>query len=227
MKQNQSQQHATRRPLNLTVFGAAGNVGSRVVAEALSRGHRVTAVVRGKSRLSALHPHANGQPGEAARVADVARLSAGRDVVIGATRPPAGQENELVEVARALLAGTTEAKTRLLLVGGAASLTLPGTSGTRVIDDPAYCPAPWQPIARACLAQLAACRAAPDASWTYLSPPALLAPGQRTGRYRVGRDELLVDDRGESGISMEDLAVALLDEAENPRHRQARFTVAH
>ncbi|MEO3885387.1 hypothetical protein [Nonomuraea sp. B5E05] len=103
---------------------------------------------------------------------------------------------------------------------------MPGTGGLTVVDTPDFPPS-WRPIALACEAQLAACRAAPRADWTYLSPPALLEPGERTGRYRLGADELLVGADGRSVISMEDLAVALLDEAERPRHRRCRFTVAY
>jgi putative NADH-flavin reductase len=88
-------------------------------------------------------------------------------------------------------------------------------------------PAAWRPIALACNAQLDACRAEQGVDWAYLSPPALLEPGERTGRYRLGAGELLVDAAGRSAISMEDFAVALLDEAERPRHRRVRFTVAY
>jgi uncharacterized protein len=95
-----------------------------------------------------------------------------------------------------------------------------------VLDDPRFLPAAARPIALACVAQLAACRAETRADWTYLSPPANLGPGERTGAYRIGGDELLVDSAGNSAISMEDLAVALLDEVEQPRHHRARFTVA-
>ncbi|MCA6093423.1 NAD(P)H-binding protein [Streptomyces sp. SCA3-4] len=216
--------------MRITVFGAAGNVGSRVVAEALSRGHHVTAVVRDASRAAGRVPAgAELRTGDAGDARDVAAASAGQDVVIGATRPAPGSEGELVAMARALLAGTGESGVRLLLVGGAGNLTVPGSEGrTAVADDPAFVPPAWRPIALACTEQLAACRAAgADADWTYLSPPALLEPGVRTGTYRLGADELLVDAAGTSAISMEDLAVALLDEAERPRHRGERFTVAY
>ncbi|GLW07187.1 hypothetical protein Misp01_23170 [Microtetraspora sp. NBRC 13810] len=136
--------------MRITVFGAAGNVGRRVVAEASSRGHRVTAVTR---------------------------------------RPP-------------------------------------GTGGATVVDTPDF-PPDWRPIALACARQLDVCRADTGADWTYLSPPALLEPGRRTGGYRTGTDELLVDAAGDSAISMEDFAVAPLDEAERPRHRRTRFTVGY
>ena len=211
--------------MRITVFGAAGNVGSRVVAEALSRGHDVTAVVRDAARLDALDPRAQARVGDAAEVADVVALSAGQDLLVSATRPRPGRECDLVSATRALLSGSRQTGVRVVLVGGAGSLTAPGGRGV-VLDDPSWVPVAWGAIARASVDQLAACRADDGADWTYLSPPALLEPGARTGSYRLGRDELLVDAAGHSSISSEDLAVALLDEAERPRHRRMRFTVA-
>ncbi|WP_433428935.1 NAD(P)-dependent oxidoreductase [Nonomuraea sp. CA-141351] len=212
--------------MRITVFGAAGAVGGRVVAEALSRGHEVTAVVRDAARFPLLHPAARARTGDASNAVDVAALSAGQDLVISATRPAPGHEGDLVTTAKALLAGPAATGVRLLLVGGAAGLTVPGTGGLTVVETPDFPPA-WRPIALACDRQLDACRAEPVADWTYLSPPALLEPGERTGRYRLGSDELLVDAQGRSVISMEDFAVALLDEAERPRHRRVRFTVGY
>ncbi|WP_369199924.1 NAD(P)-dependent oxidoreductase [Streptomyces sp. PU-14G] len=215
--------------MRIAVFGAAGNVGSRVVAEALARGHEITAVVRDPARFPALHPGAAHRVGDAADSGDVAALSEGHDLVISATRPAPGNEEGLVLAARGLLAGLATTGVRLLLVGGAGSLTVPGTGGrVRVGDDTRYVPAEWRPIARACDAQYALLlRQATALEWTYASPPALLAPGARTGHYRLGTDELLVDETGRSALSTEDFAVALLDEAERPQHHRARFTVAY
>lgn len=212
--------------MRITVFGAAGNVGSRVVAEALARGHEVTAVVRKPARFHELHTGANARVGDAANVEDVTKLSAGQDLVIAATRPAPGSENDLVITAEALLTGLTQTGVRLLLVGGAATLTVPGTGGTTVMDDPEF-PAALRDLALACAQQLEVCLAESQVDWAYLSPPALLEPGQRTGNYRLGADELLLDAENNSTISMEDLAVALLDEAEQPKHHRTRFTVAY
>lgn len=197
-----------------------------MVAEALSRGHEVTAVVRDPARFAELPAAARPRAADARNVEDVARLAAGQDVVISATRPAAGREHELVTTTKALLSGLAGTGVRLLVVGGAATLTVPGTGGLTVVEDPAF-PAAWRDIALACADQLAACRAETRADWAYLSPPALLEPGERTGEYRSGTDELLVDAQGESRISMEDLAVALLDEAERPRRHRTRFTVGY
>ncbi|MFD0403344.1 NAD(P)-dependent oxidoreductase [Kitasatospora sp. NPDC127121] len=213
--------------MHITVFGATGNVGSRVVTEALARHHRITAVLRDPAKPHGLPAAVALGVGDARNPEDVARLAAGQDLVITATRPAPGSEHELSAATRGLLAGLAGTGVRLMAVGGAGSLTLPGRGGTTLADDPGF-PAELQPIARACREQLDLYRAAdPDVDWTYLSPAALLEPGERTGRFRLGRDELLVDAEGASVISMEDLAVALLDEAEQPAHRRTRFTAAY
>ncbi|HEV2620377.1 MAG TPA: dienelactone hydrolase family protein, partial [Acidobacteriaceae bacterium] len=211
--------------MRIVVFGAAGSVGSCLVAEALARGHEVTAVVRDQAKFSSLPPRALGRICDATSIDQVAALTAGQDLAISATRPPAGNEQDLVATAKALLAGVAQSGVRLLLVGGAASLKVPDTGGL-VVDDPRYVPAAVRDIAIACRMQFEACAADAEADWTYISPPALLVPGARTGSYRSGGDELLVDSHGSSRISIEDFAMALLDEAESPKHRRARFTVA-
>ncbi|WP_371749522.1 NAD(P)H-binding protein [Streptomyces sp. NBC_01283] len=213
--------------MNITVFGAAGNVGRRVVAEAVHRGHEVTAVVRDPARAAGLPSVTAIRTGDAADPRTVTALAAGQDLVVSATRPAPGREPELAAVTRALLSGLHGTGVRLLLVGGAAGLTVPGTGGTMVVDAPDFPPS-LRPIALACNEQLDACRTTGhDVDWAYASPPALLEPGVRTGRFRLGTDELIVDADGVSALSMEDFAVALLDEAERPKHHRARFTAAY
>lgn len=217
----------TTSVLKIVVFGAAGNVGRRVVDEALARGHHVTAVVRDAARFPELPPGAVPRVGDAANPEDVAALTAGQDVAVGATRPALGDEGALVAAAEGLVAGAEKSGVRLLLVGGAGSLLLPGAGGLTVEEGPDF-PADWLPIARACTAQLAVVRNAPLAvDWAYVSPAASLEPGVRTGVFRLGADELVVDADGVSAISMEDLAVALVDEAEHPKHHRSRFTLGY
>ncbi len=212
--------------MRITIFGATGNVGSRVVTEALGRGHEVTTVTRSSARLGDLPMPANPTLGDADDVEHVARVSAGQDAVITATRPAPGSEAHLAITTKALLGGLSHSTTRLMAVGGAATLTVPGAGGM-VVDDPAHLAPAYRSIARACVDQLELYRSADAVDWTYLSPAAQLEPGERTGRYRLGADELVVDADGVSRISMEDLAVALLDEVETPRHRKTRFTVGY
>ncbi|MEG8176965.1 NAD(P)H-binding protein [Nocardia terpenica] len=217
--------------MRITVFGATGDVGGRVVAEALSRGHRVTAVSRDPNRLRELPSEVEARAGDATDPEQIADAGVGSDVVISATRPRPGQEYELAVVAETLLAGLARTGVRLLVVGGAGSLIVPGT-GRTLIEQPDF-PDEVKAIALACDAQLDAFRATAaqpgggPVDWAYLSPPALLEPGERLGTYRLGGDELLTDAEGVSFVSMEDLAVALLDEAERPKHHRTRFTVAY
>ncbi|WP_327099800.1 NAD(P)H-binding protein [Nocardia vinacea] len=211
--------------MRITVFGAAGDVGSRVVAEALDRGHEVTAVVRDLARAGAVPAAATLRTGDAANLDDVVSLSAGQDLVITATRPAPGREHELPAITSVLLSGLARTSARLLVVGGAATLLVPGADALTLHESPDF-PVELRAIARACADQLAICRAETAADWTYLSPPAELVPGRRTGAYRLGTDELLTNADGVSAISMADFAVALLDEAERPAHRRTRFTVA-
>ncbi|WP_237774312.1 NAD(P)-dependent oxidoreductase [Actinosynnema sp. ALI-1.44] len=203
----------------MTVFGAGGNAGRRVVTEALSRDHDVTAVVRDPGD----YPDLAAVAGDAANPDDVARLTEGQDVAVLATRPAPGREPEAAIVMKAVLAGIAPG-VRLLVIGGSGSLTAPG--GGLVIDSPEFPPS-WLPIARASGGQFDACRAETTVDWTYISPANEFEPGVRTGKYRLGKDDLLVDADGRSAISMEDFAVALVDEAERPRHKQTRFTVGY
>ena len=213
--------------MKITVFGASGDVGRRVVAEALLRGHEVTAVARDAAKLEALPKGVRKCAADVAAPSAVARLTARQDVAISALRPPEGREDTLVPLTRAVLDGAADSGVRALIVGGAASLRMPDMNGTTVLTAPGFLPESVVPIARACAAQHALCRANERADWAYLSPPAMLTPGDRTGRYRLGSDTLLVDRDRQSRISMEDFAVALLDEAETPRHTRTRFTVAY
>ncbi len=213
--------------MRITVLGATGNVGRRVVAEALSRGHEVTAVVRDSAKLEYLPANVIPRIGDAGDVNDVAALSADQDVVINATRPSPGSESEIMATTQGLMDGVARAGVRLLIVGGAATLKVPGTAGRTLLDETRFLPATARHIGQASAMQHAVCSTEDRVDWAYLSPPASLAPGERTGNYRLGRDELLLDGDGNSTISMEDLAVVLLDEAEGPQHHQMRFTAAY
>ncbi|MCC3762135.1 NAD(P)H-binding protein [Glycomyces sp. TRM65418] len=209
--------------MRIIIFGAAGMVGSRTAVEALARGHEVTAVVRDPNREL---PQGVGiEVGDAGDPAAAARLIEGHDAAVSAVRAPVGQEALQVDATAALLKGAAVSGVRLLIVGGAATLRVPD-SGKAVLDDPRYIAEEWRAVAEASAAQHRRCIEEREADWTYLSPPAMLAPGARTGAYRLGRDDLLTDAAGISRISAEDLAVAIVDELEHPKHRRTRFTVA-
>ena len=213
--------------MKITVLGATGNAGSRVVAEALSRDHEVTAVVRNSATTNYLPTGIKILTGDASNVEDVTKVSAGQDVVISAIRSASGHESEIISTTRSMMDGLAQTGVRLLVVGGTATLTVPGTDGKTVIEDSNYLPVSARHIGKASAEQYDVCLAETRVDWAYLSPAAQFAPGERTGNFRLGTDELLVDAEGISKISMEDLAVVLLDEAERPKHHRTRFTAAY
>lgn len=213
--------------MKITVFGAAGDVGSRIVAEALARNHQVKAVTRNSTQFDKLTTGVEACTGDAANIDDVIRLSLGQDLVISAVRPPSGDEASLANITQSILTGVAKTQVRLLIVGGAASLTIPGQTVMTVLTAPNFLPDSVVSIAKACFAQHEVCKSDKNAIWTYISPPAMLTPGTRTGEYRLGKDELVCDANGTSQISMEDFAVVLLDEAEQPKHYKTRFTAAY
>lgn len=210
--------------MKLVIFGATGRIGGRILQEALARGHAVTAALRDAARLRVAHPALAAVQVNVTWAADVARVAAGHDAVVSAIGPgPDGDAAVIVAAARALVAGLSGGgPRRLLAVGGAGTLEI--RPGVQRLDTPDY-PEAYRPSGYAQREALALYRAS-DLDWSYLSPPAVIEPGVRTGHYRTGGDQVLLDANGRSRISMEDYAAALLDELEQPRHVRARFTVA-
>lgn len=204
--------------MKIALIGASGLVGSRLLTEALSRGHAVSAIVRTPSKLTA-RPGLTALQGDVNQPDVLAGLLRGHDVVISAFSP--STENGGADV-RALIDATKGSGVkRLLVVGGAGSLEV--RPGERLVDQPGF-PAQWKAGALATAAFLDRLRTEPDLDWTFLSPAPRLEPGERTGRFRLGGDQLL-DPAGR--ISIEDYAVAMLDEAERPAHTRTRFSVTY
>jgi putative NADH-flavin reductase len=211
--------------MKINVLGATGMVGSRVVTEAVGRGHQLTAT----SRRVATHDLPPGATAVAIDVTDIDRPAeslAGSDAVVVAIRPPRGCEATLPGLTDGILKAARTSRTRVLVAGGSGPLRSPHNADLLVLDDTTYVPSAWRPIAKASTDQLQVCRQHHDLDWTYLSPPALLEPGTRTGTYRRGTDTLLTHADGTSRISVEDFAVAIVDELEDPMGTQL-FTVAH
>jgi putative NADH-flavin reductase len=199
--------------------------GSRIVAEAARRGHSVS----GFSRSERIHNRApDGVSFSTADAADPAAMSciaAQHDVIVLATRPFPGTEDEVSSPTTTVLDATLKFGRRVIVIGGAGPLMSPDADHL-VIDDPRFVPPRWRTIAQASVDQLHACLNH-HAEWTYLSPPAHFEPGDRTGHYRRGTHRLLVDTDGRSHISAEDLAIAALDEIEQPAPAIRHFTVAY
>lgn len=212
--------------MKIALVGASGFAGSAILDEALSRGHTVTALVRNPSRLTP-RPGLTAHAVDALDAQALATAVTGHDALISAYKPGLDTPN-MVEVfaqaADALIAASTQAGVRrVLVVGGAATLEV--APGLKVLDTPEF-PEAWKPVARGTARVLDALRAS-DLDWTFLSPSAHFEPGPKTGRFRLGKDELLVGSDGRSAISSGDYAVALIDELERPAHVRQRFTVGY
>lgn len=213
--------------MRITIFGATGNMGRRVIEEALSRGHEVTGVARNREGFSKLPSSVDAQIGDANKLDDVVKLSSGQDVVINTMRPSPGSEDGIEQTTKTLMDGLAISGVRLLVSGGAGSLIVPGTQGKKVIEDPRYLPVSARDVAQASMKQYNICLSEDRVDWTYFSPAANLVSGKRTGLFRLGTNELIVDKNGSSTISMEDFATVILDEAESPKYHRTRITAAY
>lgn len=203
---------------HIVVLGVTGRAGSRITAELLQRGHTVTGIARKVD-------HVQPQPGltlvaaDATHAATLAPLLKGHDAVVSSTRFADGI------TAPTLLAAAREAGVpRVLVVGGAGSLEV--APGVALIDTPEF-PAAYKAEAGAGRVFLEALREERAIDWSFLSPAALFEPGERTGHFRLGGDQFMADAQGHSRISMEDYAIALVDEIEKPRHSRQRFAAAY
>jgi len=202
--------------MKIAVIGASGRGGSRIVEELARRGHTVTAIARNPGKF-AKHANVTAKQGDLYD-ADFAELLRGHDAVVSAVHFTASDPKTLIEAVRK--AGVK----RYAVMGGAGSLEV--APGVQLVNTPNF-PAEYKQEALKGGEFLQALRQEKDIDWTFLSPAALIDFGQRTGRFRMGGDQLLVDDKGNSTISFEDFAVAMVDELEQHKHSRKRFTVAY
>lgn len=216
--------------MKIVVFGATGNVGRQVVAEALRRGHEVVGVVRDPAKVESPDDRVKLVQGDATNADDVASIIRGADAVVSAISPrpnPRGLPAPLlVDNVRALIAGLHKANARrVVFVGGAGSLQ--GANGQPIMDSPHF-PEAYKAEAKEGRDALNVWRTeAAGLDWTYLSPAAEIGNGDRTGQYRTTDEKLLVDEKGKSFITFQDYAVALVDEIEQRKHIGRRFGVAY
>jgi uncharacterized protein len=214
--------------VKVALIGATGFVGSAILNEALERGHEVTAIVRRPARLPE-HPNLTAKAVDVMDVDALAAALAGHDAVIAAFNPdrtvPGDVFERMVDGAKAIIAAAKKAGVkRLLAVGGAGSLLV--GPGQQLIDSPGF-PPEWKQGAGGTREFLYLLKKEPGLDWTFLSPAANLQPGERTGVFRLGSNDLLVDENGECRITTADYAVAMIDELEEPRHTGSRFCVAY
>ncbi|WP_321908083.1 NAD(P)-dependent oxidoreductase [Burkholderia cepacia] len=220
--------------MKVVLFAATGRAGSTILNELVSRGHEVTAVARNLDKLPEQLPVTVKRVRDDLSDADrIAEFIAGADAVVSAYGPSSSDPrytsdesytDQLVSVTERLVEAVRKAgASRLIVVGGAGSLEF--SPGVRVLDS-GYWPQQYVPIATSHTKAFAALRAS-DINWTYFSPPMLIQPGERTGKFRLGGDNLIKDAEGKSRVSFEDYAVALVDELEKPAHERSRFTIGY
>jgi uncharacterized protein len=202
--------------MKVALIGATGNAGSRILAELSRRGHEVTAIVRNPDRVPT-EAHVTARKGDVSDEGPLSELLAGHDVAVSAVRFAQSDPHKLIGAAR------SSGVARYLVVGGAGSLEV--APGVRLVDTPDF-PSAYKAEASAGAAFLDLLRQERELDWTYISPSAMFVPGERTGRFRLGRDKLLANENG-SSISFEDYAIALVDEVEKPVHSRQRFTVGY
>ncbi|MBI2738235.1 MAG: NAD(P)H-binding protein [Rhodospirillales bacterium] len=203
--------------MKIVLAGATGNIGSRILDEALRRGHRVTGLTRDPAKLAAR----DGLQAAKANTAEVAAFAdalKGHDVAILSIK---WNENDVHHVLDALRKAGL--KRCLFVVGAGSLLRQDGRTHFDHMAEKGIQPPTSKPAALA----LAEMQKVTDLDWTAISPPASIQPGERTGKFRLGRDHLLEDGNGKSEISREDFAIAIMDEIEKPTHIRQRFTAAY
>ncbi len=203
--------------MKIAVAGASGRAGSRITTELARRGHTVTAIARNPEKI-AVQPNVTPTKGDVLDQAGLAALWAGHDVAVSSIHFLASDAAKLIGAAKASKVG------RYLVVGGAGSLEV--APGVRLVTVPDF-PAEYRAEAEQGGAFLDLLGTEKELNWTFLSPSALFVDGERTGKFRLGTDQLLTAADGKSWISFEDFAVALADEIERPAHVRRRFTVGY
>jgi len=216
--------------MKIVVFGATGNIGARISKEASNRGHEVVGVVRDPEAVEPPDPRVSLKRGDATDPQSVAALARGADVVVSAISPRPNARGlgapSLGAAAHALVAGVRQAGTkRLVVVGGAGTLEV--SPGQALMDQPGFPEAYKAEAAEGRDALKVLRNEGAGLEWTYVSPAAEIAAGERSGNYRTTDDRFLTDDKGKSFITFEDYAVALVDELEHPKHAGRRFGVAY
>ena len=219
--------------MKIALIGASGFVGSKILAEALQRGHQVTAIVRHPDKLDASQKSLTIRQADVLQVDELAKILAGHDVVISAFNPARGVAGPHVydlhvNGHKAILAAVKKSGVkRFLGVGGAASLKTP--AGVELLDSPDF-PAAYEqfkPGIRGTRELYYLLKQEPSLDWVFVAPSIVIAPGERTGTFRIGKDHVLYNDKGESKISLEDYSVALCDEMEHPKHHNERITIGY
>ena len=210
--------------MRIVLYGSTGNAGSRILAELTRRGHQVTAIVRDIGKAPLTTEDVRVEQDNLSKPARTAALVQGADAVVSALSPPPDDTDRIISMTDSLVEAVSGSPhTRLVVVGGAASLFV--APGITLLAS-GHLPEAWRAIATSHATVLDHLRES-SVDWTYFSPAAFFEPGERTGHFRPGADDLITGADGQSRISMEDYAIALVDELEHPAHRRARFTAGY
>lgn len=214
---------------NVTLIGASGFVGTAILNELLARGHRVTAVVRNPGKIGIKSPSLTVVQADVTDTSALVAACKGRDAVISAYNPGWTNPNIYEETLRnyplILEAVRQSGVRRLLCVGGAGTLFC--APGLRVVDSGVIPDAIMDGVRSLGEFYLNTLMNEKEIDWIFFSPAGTLEPGKRTGKFRLGKDDLIVDENGNSHISVEDYAVAMVDELEMPQHHRERFTIGY
>ena len=213
--------------MKVAIIGASGQIGAFIRDEAVARRHQVTAIIRNPEKITVQNPLLTVVKADVLKD-KVDELVKGHDAVISAYNPGWSNPdiyNEQIRGYKAIINGVKRSGIkRLLVVGGAGTLEV--APGVLVLDTTNF-PEHVKGGVLATRETLYMLKEEKELEWTFLSPPSSIAPGERTGHYRVGKDQLLKNEEGESKISTQDYAVAMLDELEHPQHIRERFTVGY
>ena len=214
---------------NVVLIGASGFVGTAILNELLNRGHKVTAIVRDAKKMTVSNPNLTIVEADVTDTDALKEAGKGKDAVISAYNPgwknPHIYEDTLKNYPLIVESAKQASVKRLLIVGGAGTLFYaPGKMVMDADDVPAQLLPGIKSFGEFYLNTL---RKEKDIDWIFLSPAANMTPGQRTARFRIGKDDLVVDANGDSNISVEDFAVAMVDELEQEKHHKERFTIGY
>jgi putative NADH-flavin reductase len=202
---------------NIALIGASGRIGTKITQELRRRGHSVTAIVRNPEKVPA-QEGVTVKAGDFTQPESIAPILQGHDAIISAATFIPGQAENLISAVRG------SGVKRFLMVGGAASLK---TEDGRKVYDTIQLPEEWKAPVQEGMRTLGLLREVNDLDWTFFSPAVMIQPGERTGKFRLGKEEVVKDAEGKSTISFDDYAIAMVDELEQPQNIKARFTIGY
>jgi putative NADH-flavin reductase len=209
--------------MKVVLYGATGKAGSVILKELIDRGHTVVAAARAPEKVQKLK-NVTAVQDDLSNPAKTASIVKDADAIVSAYGPPPDDTGQIIGATDRLVKGIQQTGgPRLIVVGGAGSLFVaPGVT----VRESGHLPKEWIPITDAHIQVLRNLKQS-SIDWTYFSPAGFFEPGERTGKFRLGKDDLITDAQGNSRISFEDYAIALVDELENPQHRRERFTIGY